>query len=991
MNKKLVLLGAGLLMAVTASAQKHVTGRVTDAHGEPVMGAQVRVPGTKIVTTTDAQGRFRLNNVPSSAQKLQVSYIGMQTSTVSVAGNVQVVLKDNELSEAVVVGYGTARKVGTVVGSISTVGAQKIENKPTPNVLDALQGQVAGLSIMSSSGDVGTAITNGYSATIRGAGSLNASSTPLFVVDGVPTSSSVLGMMSSNDIASVTVLKGASATSIYGSRAANGVIYITTKKGRNNESAQITISQSMGWQQLARPLGDRLTADELLDLRLQTGLISGDEYEAAKQAGVNTDWQKYNFDNAAPMYETNFSIRGGSEKTTYYSSASYFKQNGIRPGSQFKRITFRTNLDSKPKDWLSYGVNIAFNYDRRRSDSSTSNGDAYVNGGNLGTILTDPTVNPYDEDGNRLKTWYNPLIGDNQYDPYYQAKKSMVNYNDLRSVSSAYINLNPVKGLNLRSQLSLDAVESRGSGKGLPSYEEYGGYGSASESFSRNVSWTITNTAEYKFKVADAHDVTVLLGQEGIRGTSDGFSASTRGQSNDKITTLGNGLEISSLPSSSSSEYQYLSFFGRLDYSYLDKYFLNFTVRNDQCSRFGRNHKGATFYSGGVMWDVMTEEFAQNLRGWLNSLQVRADVGSTGNSSIGDYAHLSLLGNGQYGTNYAYALSQLGTENLTWEKQIQTTVGFNTRIYDRVNIGFSWYNRLTKDALMAVPLGYFTGFGEVMRNVGEIKNTGIEIEADVDVIKTRNFSLNIRANYSYNKNSINKLFDGQDEWVYSGTGIIYKVGEAIQYYMPVYAGVDKETGEQMWYKKGHKGEPTYTYNPETMTKVFNNDDLEQATGKKMNSPHVGGFGISAAWKGFAVNADFNFMVGKWMTNNDKYFTNNPYQFMGMGNQDREVLDMWQKPGDETLQPAFGAERQFDTHLLENASFMRLKNLTVSYTLPQAWVDATHFFKSVRINATGRNLFTVTKYSGADPEINGNIALNSFPNTRQYTIGVEVTF
>lgn len=266
MNKKLALLGAGLLLtAATASAQRLVTGRVTDSKGEPLMGATVRVPGTKFVTTTDANGNFKLNGIPAAAKKITVSYIGMNSATVSVAGNVQVVLKDNELGEAVVIGYGSAKKVGTVVGSVKKVTADVVDNKPTMNVADALQGQVAGLNIQSNSGEVGS--FGNVDINIRGIGSLSASSTPLIVVDGSPAGVNILQMLGPSDIESVTTLKDASATSIYGSRAANGVIFITTKKGRNSEKAQITLSQNVGWSQMARSIGNPMNADELLDFQ----------------------------------------------------------------------------------------------------------------------------------------------------------------------------------------------------------------------------------------------------------------------------------------------------------------------------------------------------------------------------------------------------------------------------------------------------------------------------------------------------------------------------------------------------------------------------------------------------------------------------------------------------------------------------------------------------------------------------------------------------
>ena len=293
------------------------------------------------MTTTDADGKFKLGNVPASAKNLNVSFIGMQPSTVSVAGNVNVVLQDNELGEAVVIGYGTGQKLGTVVGSVKKVGSEKIAGKPTANVSDALQGQVAGLQVLNTSGDVGD--PNTVNMKIRGMGSLSASSYPLIVIDGSPAGSSMLSMLSDDDIENITVLKDASATSIYGSRAANGVVYVTTKKGRAGEKAQIKISQKVGWSQLSRSINqDMMNSNELLQFQLENGIITSAQYEKYKAHGANTNWQKYFFDNAAPMYSTDFSLSGASENTNYYVSGTYLNQKSITKFSHFKRYTLRT-------------------------------------------------------------------------------------------------------------------------------------------------------------------------------------------------------------------------------------------------------------------------------------------------------------------------------------------------------------------------------------------------------------------------------------------------------------------------------------------------------------------------------------------------------------------------------------------------------------------------------------------------------------------------
>lgn len=638
MNKKLALLGAGLLLtAATASAQRLVTGRVTDSKGEPLMGATVRVPGTKFVTTTDANGNFKLNGIPAAAKKITVSYIGMNSATVSVSGNVQVVLKDNELGEAVVIGYGSAKKVGTVVGSVKKVTADVVDNKPTMNVADALQGQVSGLNIQNNSGDVGS--FGNVDINIRGIGSLSASSTPLIVVDGSPAGTSILQMLGPSDIESVTTLKDASATSIYGSRAANGVIFITTKKGRNSEKAQVTLSQNVGWSQMARSIGNPMTADELLDFQLENGIIYPSTYDRFKSHGANFDWQKYIFNNAALMHTTDFSVRGGTEKTNYFVSASYTKQNGITYGSYMKRTTLRANLDSKVKDWMKVGLNqsAAFSENRANGYAGTASNNVY----SPSTVAASwPRYwEPYTYADTKHTIWGSESWG-NIYDPTYLVDARPSKGENFLYNGAAFVELTPVKGLTLRSQLGLYATISRTKSRVLPSYAAMQGTtGSASSGSAQGTNWTITNTAEYKVGFSDwaknEHSFTFLLGQEGIKYSSNSFTAVARGMHDDRLPELSAGT-VPASSSSSTAKYEYLSFFGRVDYDLNHKYYANFTVRSDASSRFGKSNRTALFYSGGLMWDMMQESFLRPASTWLTNLQLKVSVGSTGNSEIGN-------------------------------------------------------------------------------------------------------------------------------------------------------------------------------------------------------------------------------------------------------------------------------------------------------------------------------------------------------------------
>lgn len=988
MNKKLVLLGAGLLMtAATASAQKLVSGRVTDTHGEPVMGATVRVPGTKVITTTDANGNFKLKGVPATAKKISVSYIGMQPTTVSVAGNVQVVLKDNELGEAVVVGYGTAQKVGTVVGSVKKVGGEKVENNPTANVADALQGKVAGLQVLNNSGDAGD--INNASITLRGTGSFTASNTPLIVIDGSPAGVGMLSMLNDKDIESVTTLKDASATSIYGSRAANGVIFITTKKGRTEEKAQITISQSVGWSQLANAINNQMNSSELLQFQLENGIITPDQYQTYKLHGANTNWQKYYFDNAAPMYNTDFSLRGGSGNTTYFVSASYKSQNSLTKVGHLKRYTLRSNLDTKPKQWLNFGLKQSVAYTDRLYNPDVSREELVANTGNAvcAAYLYPSYWDPYSEEAK--KTHY--ITFANATDPMWRRQMSPATINEIIYNGVAYAQIQPVKGLTIKSQLGLYASDGRIFQATNPTIPDLNGVGSAAASSSRSSMWTITNTVEYKFNIGDKHAITLLAGQEGIKGSSKGFDASATGITDSRLLNFA-GATTPNMPTYSSSKYEYLSFFGRADYALMNKYFFNFTVRNDKSSRFGADNRAANFLSGGVMWRLSDETFMAATKSWLTDLQVKYSVGSTGNSEIGNYSSLGLTATTQYNGDAGLVIQQPSNKKLGWEKQIQSNVGLTARLFDRVNIDINYYNRKTKNMLMSTPLAYTTGFSSMMLNVGQLTNNGVEVEVSYDAFRSRDAFVNVYANFAYNANKIDKLFNGQQSWDRPSYYLSYVVGKSINYYMAEFAGVDKNDGLAMWYTKGNhgNGKTVHEFNPETMTKTYSND-LLQDVGKSYYPNMNGGFGFTASWKGLSLNADFAFVLNKYMLNMDYQFsTNNANAKQGF-NQSRDMFKMWKKPGDITDIPSLATENVIDSRVLQNASFLRLKNLTLSYSLPQQWMQATRFFDSVRIYATARNLFTATKYKGGDPEKDGNISLGFYPGTRQYMLGVEVSF
>ena len=979
MKRKFMLLltclfiGIGL---VTAQVTK-VTGTViSEEDGLPVVGASILVKGTAVGTVTDMDGKFQLPNVPSSAKTLVISFIGMKSQELPIKQTMNVILKpDTEtLEEVVVLGYGSGKKIGSIVGSVAKVNSEKLSAKPVANAMDALQGQVSGLQVYTSSGEPGSS----SSSYIRGVGSLTADNEPLYVLDGTPVSSSVMVMMNPNDFESVTVLKDASATSIYGSRAANGVIYITTKRGKIGEKAVITASGNYGTARLARRVSNPMNSTELLNYQLSHGIIKQETYDKYINSGIDTNWEDYFFKDDAPTYQANLSIQGGSNKTMYYVSGSYYFQDGITPRSEYNRYTFRSNLESRPTDWLRFGANFGATYDEQQTSLFTYQGSNNLNGGIFGTILNPTYYNPYGEDGSKLDV----IPGLNRYSPYYLSDKQPSSSNTAQLDGTAFIQLNPIEGLTIRSQFGIEAYDFRQTSKRLASHPDATQGGYTYEAFRRNAKLTITNTAEYNFKIKDIHDFTILIGQEGIKNDYQRFGSETTGQSDDRLSMLEAGTAATLLGADENDlyTYQFLSFFGRINYALNDKYFADFSIRNDTSSRFGKDNRNAIFMSGGLMWNMKKESFLEDVN-FLSDLKLKASIGTTGNSSIGNYDHLALVGTNLYNAQGGWKINTPGNGDLGWEKQTLANIGIEASFWNKYRIELTYYNKKTSNMLMDVPVPYTSGFSSITQNVGSMTNSGVEIAVSLDLLKTKDWFVGFNMNYAYNKNKITELFYGYDEWAMPNYLVSYNVGEPVQYYMAEWAGVDPADGQQMWYIPGTDGETTKEYDEEL---------LQQATGKKRYAPHNGGFGLNVSWKGLSLNADFAWVLGKYMVNNDYYFAANPYNFAGY-NQSKDVLNEWKEPGDITDIPAYGNVMQFDTHLLENASFLRLKNISLSYTLPKNWLLPTKVIQGVRIMATARNLFTITNYKGADPELDTNLTYGAYPNTKQFTIGAELTF
>lgn len=959
----------------SAFAQSYVVkGSVVSKNGaEPLIGVSVLQKGTTNGVVTDMDGNYVLR-IQGGDATLVFSYIGMQTQEHPVNPRIEVLnvsLEDDSqlMDEVVVVAYGVRRK-GTIAGSVGTVKGEKLENVPTASFDQALQGLVPGLTVVSNSGEPSATST----FQIRGTNSINSGTTPLFILDGVPIEASSFNAISPSDIESISVLKDASSTSIYGARAANGVVVITTKRGRDTGKAKVTLRGQWGFSQLAGSNWNLMNTAERIQYEKEIGQDLGDDYYS-KVKDTDINWLDEVFDNAFTQ-NYDLSVSGATDHTNYFVSGGFMDQDGITFGSSFKRYTLRTNVENRAKDWLKVGTNTMLAYEEVEQAESGSYA-LYAPISAAQFML--PYWNPYNEDGTLASSGDDSWEG-SSVNPIEWMVNNPVKNKVYKIISSIYAEVTPIEGLTVRSQFGVDYSHSTAFYQSFPSYVGNNNSGTAGRASGDDITLNITNTVNYRFDIDRTHDFNFMVGQEGVNYHEESFSLYSEGQTNDGLTDISSGTYVSSW-SDATSEYGYLSFFARGEYNYLHRYYADFSVRADASSRFGKGNRWAGFWSVGLMWDFRQEEFMEKFD-WLSNAQLTFSTGTTGNSSISNYAHLALVSGGiDYMGNAGISPSQRGNESLTWEKVWTTNVGLRLGFLNRVNFTAEFYNKLTTNMLMAVPDSYANGgYGYYWDNVGAMVNRGLELSFDAEVLRLKDFSWSIFANVSYNKNKLTELYNGVDSYVDSNVRTL-TVGETINnFYLVRYAGVNPANGDALWYTKDGK-----------ITNEYSEDDRVLIEGKSYEAPWQGGFGTNVSWKGFSVSAQFSWMADRWLYNNDRYMSESNGLYTTYNQSKRLLYDRWKQPGDVTDIPRHGVTPQADTRFLEDASFLRLKNLMLSYTFPKDWMERTRFFDSARIFAQGQNLLTFTKFSGVDPEVSSNIYRAQYPATRQFTFGVELNF
>ncbi|WP_134091586.1 TonB-dependent receptor [Olivibacter sp. XZL3] len=986
MKPKLTLLCFLLLFGQLARGQmKTITGIVVDGGDNSALsGVSVLIKGTTQGTKTGTDGKFQLQTNVANAV-LVFKFLGYETKELSVDNQSQISVQlhatENLMEEVVITGYGGAQSRRTVTSAISQVKAEEIANIPASSSDQLLQGRASGVQVSSNSGTPG----GGVSVRIRGTSSINASSEPLYIIDGIPMQSNNLSGLSIGggitnpmadinpaDIESMEVLKDASATAIYGARAANGVVLITTKRGANKK-AVINIGAYMGGQEITK----------------KPGVVDGPSFEmlmneVAENAGnpapysnpasaLNTDW-------ASPILRTgqlrnvDLSISGGGEKVRYMISGNNFLQEGIMKNSDFSRTTTRVNLDFTPIDKLNMGTSILYSHNSRKRLRNDDN----ISGGLEGTFFYPPNHGIYNEDGSYFKipTFENPLAAINE---------TTIGMLTNRFLGTVFAEYEFIPNLKLKSNFSFDysnVAESVYDNSKTNNGSAVGGV--AQRLGTNNSNWIQENVLSYRFTAA-GHNLNALIGTTFQQSRTDVATSTGQGFPSDAFQEIVAAAVLRS--SSTSTSYGIASFFSRVDYNYQSKYLFTMNLRRDGSSRFGSENKWGTFPSVGLGWVLSEESFMQNL-GFLSTVKLRGSYGVTGNQSgINDFQSLGLWGGGAYADLAGIAPTQLANPNLKWETTNQLDLGIEFGLFkDRMHIDIDYYNKHTKDLLLAVSIPRTTGFDQLVQNFGEMRNRGVELGINADVLGPSSaLKWDLGFNIATNKNRILKLaapFNVYNRDIYR----YEEGGEMFSFYLHPQTGVNPQTGAIEFEDVNGDGE-------------FDVNNDRRIVGSA-NPDFFGGITNSFKWKGFDLSAFLQYTYGNDQLNWNRFFQE--HGGTRSTNFSTSQLDRWQQPGDITMIPRMTADNYASdirpSRFLEDGSYMRLKNITVGYSLPASFAKKIGM-STARVYVSGQNVFTITNYTGLDPELTGTasntltqgIEFYSMPQPRTFMAGVNLNF
>ncbi|MDR0961556.1 MAG: TonB-dependent receptor [Mediterranea sp.] len=1002
MKKSVLLLFAFLLVSIgIATAQTTaVHGVVTSSEdGLPIIGASVLVEGTTVGGITDVDGLFTLSNIPSSAKTLRISYIGMKPQSVAIkAGNITVVLQpDTEvLDEVVVTGYGSQRKA-SFTGAAAIVSKDDITKKTDPNFMKAMEGAVAGLQIDNSSSMPGT----WSSVYIRGRGSLNSGTQPLYVIDGMPVNSDADGMSSKSnnmfdpmasvnaaDIESVTVLKDAAATSIYGARAANGVIVITTKKGSQGK-LDINLDVKQGFVTMANNNMEYANAKETMNLFAYGKAAANHTAYDTEYNQLIKDYKwdgesSYNWIDKVTRHgyyqDYNLSAQGRTGSTGFYLSLGYLNSKGLVINSDLERFTGRLNVDSK-FGVFTLGANSSFSY-------STNNGFSQSTSGSSTSPIVGATTSMlpmfpfYDGEGNY--NWiskYNPLaIYDKEKGDIYQTTNQIINLNP-------YIRIDFGLGIYAKSTLGVNLTNMREYNYWSAIYNPqgmgYNGLGQQYNSTRSVVTWNNIIGWDYTFNTV--HKVGLMIGEEiqKKKNIYDYYAGS------DFPFADAGMRDLATAGTPQGSEYDWSksnlgSYFFDAHYAYTDKYDVSASVRRDGSSVFGVDNRWGTFWSIGGKWRLSSESFLIDNQVITNA-SLRASYGTVGNQDLPDwYAARGFYSSGKnYNEIPGMTPSSVPNPKLTWEESQKFDIGFDLSFINRLNLTFDFYNEITKDALFKVPLSMTTGLTSAYQNLGSIRNRGVELGINATAIRNNSLTWNVYANLTWNQNRVLKL--STDKPIEGSYYIIEAGRPYTEFKMKEYAGIDPANGRPLWYLNETGNETT--------------SDYSKATKRYMGSadPKVfGGFGTNLTWRGVDFSLAFNYRLGSKV-----YNVGAPFTGFGMRTSTplKDVaLNSWTigNPDAKYPQWIFGDPYNAtanSSRFLYNSSYLRISNAVLGYTLPARWTKKA-MMQKVRAYVSADNIYTFTakNFVGYSPDTyaTGDIAWQ-YPAVVTFIGGVQITF
>ena len=1043
--RKLLFLLCAVCSLVFASAieAKTVKGTVLDAStGEPLIGATIMADGTNNGVATDLEGRFSFN-VPDNVKNILVSYVGYDAKVVPAAANVKVELEkaNTQLDDVIVVAYGTAKK-SSITGSASSIDVTKLESRPITNVTKAIEGQVTGVLTTTGSGQPGSSAT----IRVRGYGSINASSEPLYVVDGIPYDGS-LSSINPSDIESMTILKDASAGALYGARGANGVVMITTKKGKEGK-ASVNWRSTVGWASRAIKEYDMLNQKDFVQLSYEakrndyvfksgyswadaetaavnalSGLLGGEAYNPFKnytwgeiidpatgqvrsdaQAAWNEPWMDALMNNNALRHEHQVSVSGGTDKTKYMFSLGYLNEDGILTTTGFQRYNARANVSTNVTDWFSANLNTSLSHSMQNfSDydgSSTSNVwysaqfvsplfPVYIKDAEGKNVLDENNKPQLDYgEGDRPGSYndFNPLGG--LLDDKADTKTDAASVRTGVTFGSDSERFGVFKGLKLAVNFGLDyRNQLQKSYMNMYHGNQANAGGLLMKYNGRTQSYTFNQLLTWN-RSFNSHNIDVLLGHEFYAYKYEYMDA---GKTNlvDGILELRPGTTMYSADSYSNN-YRIESWLGRVNYNYDEKYYVDASFRTDGSSRFHKDARWGTFWSVGANWRLSKEAFMKDVE-WIDNLSLKASYGEQGNDQLSSlYAWQSL-----YNLSYANAnqigglVSTLENKEISWEKSGNFNVGVEAALFNRrLNFNIEYYNKKTTDMLLSYPMALSTGFSGYNDNVGDISNSGIEFEIRATPVMVQDFTWNVSVMGSTVKNKVLKLTAESPE-IINGVYSIKEGNELNTFYMAKSAGVDPATGAQLYwvYDKDEQGN--------IVNERISSDYSKAATSKYYLGSRIpdlyGSIGTDFSWKGFDLSILTTYSIGGKIYDslyaasmNNMYYNNN---------WNSHILRRWQKPGDITDVPRVEVAGEYTTtdRFLVDASYYAIKNITLGYSLPKNLMKKARI-NSVRVFGSVDNLALFSHLQGMDPQydFDGSTDYAYTPN-KTYTVGIEVNF